>query len=584
MKRQISVVLLTATAMGHALGAPSGGELLREADRQALDPDASPIRRIERGAPRQRDETVPDVGFRRFDGRENNLALPEMGSAGAHLNRWAEADYGDGVSSPAGQNRPPVREISNIVADQAEDLPNAIGASDFLWQWGQFLDHDIDLTDGMDPPEPWPIEVPAGDSWFDLSATGAVEMAFNRSLYDPETGVYSVRQQINEITAWIDASNVYGSDEARAEALRELDGSGRLKTSEGDLLPFNTDGLSNAGGHSEILFVAGDPRANEQIGLTVLHTLFVREHNRLAAQIRQQNPELFGDEIYQRARRLVGAMMQAITYREYLPLLLGPRALPPYRGYDPAIDAGIANVFSSASYRYGHSALSSTLLRLDANGDVVPEGNLALRDAFFRPDRIAEVGGIAPYLRGLAAQQCQEIDPYIIDDVRNFLFGEPGEGGFDLASINLQRGRDHGLPSYNDLRESMGLEPAIDFAQISSDAEIQRRLAAAYQDVDRIDPWLGGLAEDAYRGGMVGELVHRVLRAQFFALRDGDRYWYQRSLSPSELQLVEDSRLVDIIRRNTTIGDEIADDVFHVSNSRPFAESGQRGTGRRRNR
>jgi len=129
-------------------------------------------------------------------------------------------------------------------------------------------------------------------------------MAFNRSIYDPATGADSPRQQINEITAWIDASSVYGSDAERAEA---------------NLLPFNTDGLPNAGGSSDVLFVAGDPRANEQVGLSVMHTLFVREHNRLADQIAADNPQLTGEGIYQRARPLVGAMLQAITYHHRHP-------------------------------------------------------------------------------------------------------------------------------------------------------------------------------------------------------------------------------------------------------------------------
>ncbi len=212
-------------------------------------------------------------------------------------------------------------------------------------------------------------------------------MSFNRSFYDAPTGTDAgnPRQQVNEITAWIDASNVYGSDAERAMALRTLDGTGRLKTSAGNLLPFNTQGLSNAGGDSDSLFLAGDVRANEQVGLTAMHTLFVREHNRQARLIARANPALSGDQIYLRARRIVGAEMQVITYREYLPALLGGAALPPYSGYRPALDASISNLFSTGPYRYGHSALSPTLLRLDAQGNEIPEGNLALREAFFAP-------------------------------------------------------------------------------------------------------------------------------------------------------------------------------------------------------
>jgi hypothetical protein len=566
MNRRTLLAVTLFAASG--LQAQEGTQILRNADRSASVRNTSPVLRIQRSQHPARIETDPGPGFRRLDGRENNLQRPDMGAAGTQLRRWVPADYADSIAQPAGPQRASARAISNIVSDQDGSILNSLRTSDFLWQWGQFLDHDIDLTDGTSPPEPFPIAVPSDDPEFDPAGSGVVAIAFNRSLFDPATGGGTPRQQTNEITAWIDASNVYGSDAERAAALRENDGSGRLKTSAGDLLPFNTEGLPNAGGDSADLFLAGDVRANEQVGLTVMHTLFVREHNRLADEIAASNPDLSGDEIYQRARRLVGAMMQAITYREYLPALLGRRALPAYAGYRSSVDAGIANLFAAASYRYGHSALSPTLLRLDANGKPVAAGNLPLREAFFSPSAIGAAGGVESYLRGLAAQQCQEIDPYVIDDVRNFLFGPPGQGGFDLAALNIQRGRDHGLPGYNAVRQALGLSPKLGFADISSDPEIQARLASAYALVDDVDLWVGGLAEDHLPGAMVGELIHTVLVRQFSALRDGDRFWYQRTLSKSEQQLVNNSRLVDIIRRNTDIGNEIQADVFHVPSNR----------------
>ena len=127
------------------------------------------------------------------------------------------------------------------MSSQDELIPNTLNASDYVWQWGQFVDHDIDLTDGVNPPEPADIPVPAGDPFFDPLDTGTQVIAFNRSVFDTSTGtgIDNPRQQINKITAWIDASNVYGSDVERAIALRTNDGTGRLNTSAGDLLPFN---------------------------------------------------------------------------------------------------------------------------------------------------------------------------------------------------------------------------------------------------------------------------------------------------------------------------------------------------------
>ena len=507
-----------------------------------------------------------DNSVRTIDGSSNNVKDTEMGSAFTELIRSVNTDYSDGVSSLAGENRPSARAVSNTVNTQEGSVVNTLAASDYLWQWGQFLDHDIDLTEGTDPAEPADIDVPLGDPFFDPESTGTQVIGFNRSIYNESSGTSqeNPRQQLNEISAWIDASNVYGSDEERTNALRTNDGTGKLKTSEGNLLPFNIDGLPNAGGPSSSLFLAGDVRANEQVGLTAMHTLFVREHNRLAEEYAQQHPEWNGEQIYQKARQIVGAQMQVITYKEFLPALLGDRPLSRYGGYQSRVDSSIRNLFSTAAYRFGHSALSPVLLRVDSSGNEIAEGNLSLRDAFFSPAKITDEGGIEPLLRGLSAQECQRIDPFVVDDVRNFLFGPPGAGGFDLASLNIQRGRDHGLPSYNDLREAYGQGRARSFEDVSSDPEIQNRLSSTYESVDDIDLWVGGLSEDPLPGSHLGKLFSMIIAEQFEALRNGDRYWYKNILSDNEIREVERTSLSDIIRRNTDIDDEISDDVFRV--------------------
>lgn len=546
--------------------------ILEQADASAVDPDVSPVRRIQRrpfdgdnGRPGNRPPSPIDE-IRSIDGSGNNPNITELNAAATNLARLAGSDYEDGISSLAGADRPSARVISNAVNAQQESHPNSRGTTDYLWQWGQFLDHDVDLTDGADPAESMQIAVPSGDAFFDPDNEGNVVIGFNRSIWNPDTGTDedNPRQQLNEISGWVDASNIYGSNEIRAEELRTLDGTGMLKTSDGNLLPFNEAGLPNAGGSSSELFLAGDVRANEQLGLTAMHTLFMREHNRLAEALAAEHPDWDGEEIYQRARTIVAGQIQVITYNEFLPALLGSNALPRYRGYQIDVDARIVNEFSTAAYRLGHSMLNSQILRLDTDGNEIDAGHLALRDAFFRPERLITEGGIDPMLRGLAKQHSQEIDVRIIDDVRNFLFGEPGEGGFDLASLNIQRGRDHGLPGYNDTREALGLPRVRNFNQVSNSAEVRRRLRAAYDNVDQIDLWVGGLAEDHVRGAMVGRTFFTILRHQFEVLRDGDRFWYALTLGHQQIRELERTRLSDIIRRNTDIGNELQDNVFFM--------------------
>ena len=498
--------------------------------------------------------------FRTISGANNNLLNPEWGSAGDILIRLADNDYEDGVSEPAGANRPSARVVSNGVVAQSESIKNDANFSDYIWQWGQFIDHDLDLTDPDPSNESFPISVPSGDPFFDPFNTGMQFIPLTRSLFKVESGV---RQQENEISAFIDASMVYGSDRERALELRTLDGTGRLKVSSGNLLPFNTNGLPNAGGTGSNFFLAGDVRANEQVGLAAMHTLFVREHNYVAKRIKRIFPFLHGDSIYELSRMVVGAEIQAITYREFLPRVLGQNSLSQYSGYRSNVNPGIANEFSTAAYRFGHSMLSPTLLRLDQNNEVITDGNLALKDAFFDPSRILDEGGIEPILRGLSKQAAQKVDTQIVDGVRNFLFGPPGSGGFDLASLNIQRGRDHGLSSYNDTRAALGLGRVSSFAQISSDANVQAKLASVYASVDDVDLWVGGLAEDAVNGSILGETFFTIVRDQFSRLRDGDRFWYERHLSSPELvEWVNSQTLSTIIRRNTSINDELQAEAF----------------------
>lgn len=502
---------------------------------------------------------------RTIDGTKNNVQNPEWGSAESQLDRQIASDYEDGIKKPSEYNRPSPRYISNMVAAQSKLRYNHNYATDMVWQWGQFIDHDLDLTGGAHPEEKFDIKVPEGDPFFDKGSTGNEVIPFSRSVYDTSTGTNTSnpRQQVNEITSYLDGSMVYGSDPQRAAALRTMDGTGRLKTSKHNLLPYNVDGLANAGGTDPKFFLAGDVRANEQVGLTTMHTLFVREHNRVAAKIHKRRPNLTGDEIYERARKRVGAYIQVITYNEFLPVLLGPHALSPYRGYDDTVDASVSNIFSTAAYRFGHSMLSPEISRLKKNGNPIPQGPVALRDAFFNPYLLKYKRDLDPILRGLSKKLAQDVDTLVIDDVRNFLFGTPGKDALDLVSLNIQRGRDHGLPTYNEACIEMGLSPATKFSDITSNKKIRKRLAKAYgYQIEDVDVWVGGLAEDHVPGALVGPLFLKILKDQFEKFRDGDRFFYKNVYSRHRIRKLEKVTLADIIRRNTGIGYEIQDNVF----------------------
>ncbi|MEZ5534733.1 MAG: peroxidase family protein [Thiolinea sp.] len=489
--------------------------------------------------------------YRSIDGSGNNCRNPDWGAARQPVNRLLTPDT---TREPGGSTEvelPGPRAISNVVADQSGNTENHKGLSDMFWLWGQFLDHDITLIEGHGANGTADIAVPKGDPYFDPAGTGTATIGFTRSdtVYDASGQV----RQVNDITAFIDGSNVYGSDQETADALRSFEG-GRLKMDEAGLLPKGSDGH----------YLAGDIRSNENVGLTSMHTLWVREHNRIADELSDKHPKWSDEKIYQEARQQVVAELQAITYNEFLPNLLGEGALGEYQGYDPKQDPQMNAAFSTAAFRFGHTMLSPALLRLDENGNEIAEGNLSLRDAFFQPDKVAEAG-IDPILRGAASQTAQAVDPYVVDDVRNFLFGPPGSGGLDLVSLNIQRGRDHALPGYNDAREQLGLSRIESFDDPIWQDGVGEKLAQIYDSPDDVDLWVAGLAENHVGDSLLGETATKILTIQFHALRDGDRFWYENQYSGRELRELNSLSLSDVIKRNTDIVN-IDDDVMVASN------------------
>ena len=500
---------------------------------------------------------------RSLDGVGNNLSQADLGAAGTMFPRIADAAYDDGASAPAVGSRENARVISNAVCSTSSTEPNPYSLSDYVWQWGQFIDHDITLAVTVD--EPFFINVAAPDP-----LEGIIPLM--RTIYDTSTGVENPREQVNSITSFLDASMVYGSDAIRGGALRSFSG-GRLKTSAGDLMPMNTTGLPNAndlGLPEEELFLGGDVRANEQLGLTCMHTIFVREHNRLADSIASANPGWDDEQIYQRARKIVGAHVQAITYNEWLPALVGQLAPDPTAFvYDPNRDPGITNEFAAALYRVGHTMVSDQLLMMKDDGKPASQPEISVLDAFFSPSTLIDDPQKVDWiLMGLSMQLQQDADTKVVDTLRNQLFGPAGAGGLDLAALNIQRGRDHGLASYNDTREAYGLQRKTSFAEITIDPDLQVALASVYSDVDEIDLWIGALAETHLPGAPVGELIAASMIRQFVDLAEGDRFFYR--FDPELADMVDEidaTRLSDILMRNCDLT-SMNPDVFRVQRIR----------------
>lgn len=499
---------------------------------------------------------------RSLSGYGNNLINNDWGAAHSEVLRVSTVNYKDGFSEINDSHLPIPREISNTLFEQKESIFDLYNLSDFVWVFGQFIDHDITLVEG-NALETILLDVPSNDEYFPSDA----KIFTSRNLIREGSGtaIGNPRQFTNEISSFVDGSAIYGSSEDRANWLRSFE-DGKLKVSDGDLLPWNTetgeanDEIDSASPFMaddtrslQKYFVAGDVRANENPLLTGIHTIFVREHNRLCDEIKSNHPTWNDERIYQRARKIVGAYLQNILFYEFLPAL--GVYLPEYQGYNNQINPSISNVFSAAAFRIGHTMINSNILRMDNEGEEIANGSIQLKDAFFNPQAVLLADGIEPYFKGMGTQVMQRLDCKIVSDLRNFLFGGPGSGALDLAAINIYRGRDRGISDYNTLRQDFGLPAVKDFEDFVGSAEDAQTLEEIYGSVDNIDAWVGMLAEDHLNDATFGQLVMRIMENQFQSLRDGDRFYFENdpAFTVNERKNIKNTHLYDILMRNTSL-------------------------------
>ncbi len=570
---------------------------------------------------------IPQFEARTLNDWGNNLAHPEWGSAGSEYVRLAPARYADGSGAMvAGPN---ARYVSNRIFNSGgQELFSEHNVSQWLWVWGQFVDHTVGHAESGS--EEAPIAFDAEDPLESFSDTlGQIPFARDAVAPGTGTGPSNPRQQVNGASSFIDAAALYGNSPSRLEWLRAGPDNGNPAKQHARLLlpdrylplasargnaatapPMETEGALAA--HPQDAVETGDVRANENIELTSVTTLFAREHNRIVAKLPST---LTNEQRFQIARRVVGAEEQYITYNEFLPA--AGVTLSPYKGYDPSVDPELSDEFATVGYR-AHSMVNSELRAhvpsrefspariqaLEAMGVQVGPGRrnqleLAIPQgaAFFDPQIVPAVG-LKPILEGLGEEPSYRNDEQIDNSLRSVLFGVPGPGAdpatcyaepatpgcfsgvVDLGAIDMQRSRDTGMPSYNQMREALGLAPQTTFDEVTGEnseelpagesindphileftslrnlggetiapgsseravsgsrrSTLASRLKAIYGSVDNLDAFVGMLSEPHLPGSELGELQQALWRKQFEALRDGDRFFYANDPVLAEIE------------------------------------------------
>ncbi len=567
-----------------------------------------------------------------LDGSGNNVANPDWGRGGTPYSRVAPARYADGRSQPV--SGPNSRFASNrVFNDIAQNLFSERQVTAWGWTWGQFLDHTFGLREGRlatDPDgEVRNIPFDAGDPMEEFE-NDLGNIGFVRSFPAPGTGVDNPRQQINTVSSYVDAAAVYGGTGQRLDWLREgsVDGNpannnGRLLLPDNFLPRRDARGNAAAAPAMEIdgvlrrtpnrAMVAGDARANENLFLTATHTLFAREHNRIVNSLPSSLTE---EQKFQIARRVVIAEQQYVTYNEWLPAM--GVSLPAYGGYRSNVNATLSNEFATVGYRV-HSMIhgemevaaeagrytEAQLNAFRAQGiEVVEEDDevelvIPLNRGFFNPDLVPGIG-LAELLQSIGGEPQYKNDEMIDNQLRSVLFqipvsGNPGcldgptlpqcfDAVVDLGAIDIERGRDHGMPTYNQLRQAYGLPAKTSFTAITGEtsssfppgtgpdnpgslefssltdvfsAEVDRnneealegtptnfrraaplaaRLQSLYGNVNNVDAFVGALAEPHSSASDLGELQRAIWAREFTRLRDGDRFFYGNDPGLAEIR------------------------------------------------
>ncbi|KAG1687826.1 Chorion peroxidase [Nymphon striatum] len=508
--------------------------------------------------------------YRSMDGFCNNLEHCVWGAAYTTLRRLLPPDYAaKGGLKTLNDNENAVFLSRQFFRDDKKDVHKSWILSQFATHFGQFLSHDLIATPVVTVinDEGKPIEIDCCQFRTEFKECEPIVLlkediciSFVRSapgIVDRNKKYsYSNREQMNQVTAYVDGSQIYGSSDASR-----------------DLLYTTT----------------GDVRTNVVFPNMLLHTMFLREHNRIATEIKKLRSNWNGKKIFEETRRIIGAILQRITYEEYLEKIIGAKMKTRYglslnggTAYDKTLDPSIINSFSTVAFRFGHSQISSMFTAHHSDGST--EECLPLNSSFFNPDLFYENSGskIPSCAAGLTKERAQEVDDRFTFDVNGFLFKSRFfpqrrnhlEKGIYLPAINIQRGRDHGIPRYGKWREFISTYDQVsDVISATSTQFLNPFYSNSNYELG--DLYTVGLFENHYEDASMGHTFATIIARQFLNLRDGDRFFFthtntKQGFTNTQIAAVRKVTMSQIICRNSGMsgGQKLAPDAF-VTSDRP---------------
>uniref|UniRef100_A0A8D0BPC5 NAD(P)H oxidase (H2O2-forming) n=1 Tax=Salvator merianae TaxID=96440 RepID=A0A8D0BPC5_SALMN len=506
-----------------------------------------------------------DWEAQRYDGWYNNLVYHRHNSAGSRLSRLVPANYADGVyRALQPPHVPNARSLSNAVARGKSGLPDlrnrtVLGVFFGFHVLSEILEAD---TCGC-PSEFLNIYINERDDIFNPDGLSNVALPFQRMQWAPETGQSpnNPRDQINGVTGWLDGSAIYGSSHSWCDSLRSflkgtlLSGArqGFPKETKPNSLMWKALDPSTGQDGPEGILDFGNARANENLFLQATSISWFRYHNHWAEKLAKEHPDWTDEDVFQHARKWVVAIYQKIVMYDWLPAFLDDAMIPTYEGYNQHVDARISPEFVVASALFLGTMVPPRVYmrnsdcKFQINSDT-SLSTLRVCNSYWnrKNPSVQTAEDVDNLLLGMSSQVAEKEDNIVVEDLRDFWYGTVKYSRMDFVASWIQRGRDLGLPTYNDIREHFKLKPATEWKEIHQNQTLIEKLTELYtENLDSLELPIGGLLEAN------GTLFRAIIKDQFLRLRDGDRFWFEntknRLFTPEEIKTIQNTTYHDVL-------------------------------------